>query len=125
MNGTTIEKALRNLDDGRYSVNVRFMAHYIDGTIDKRGLTMDGLMDALANFSSNDRHRDYVMHLVKEDEVRESALQRLQRLGGDSGTRCRRCKGTAVACEMKQTRSADEGMTAFYSCADCGAKWHE
>ena len=54
VNGATIEKALRDLNDGMYSDNVRFMAHYIDGTLDKRSLTVDGLMDALADFSPNE-----------------------------------------------------------------------
>ena len=42
---------------------------------------------------------------------------------GGSGSECKRCGAKTVAVEMKQTRSADEGMTAIFTCSTCGANW--
>lgn len=37
--------------------------------------------------------------------------------------RCGKCKSTEVDVEQKQTRSADEPMTLFALCTNCGARW--
>jgi DNA-directed RNA polymerase I subunit RPA12 len=44
---------------------------------------------------------------------------------GNEGTTCIQCKGTQVEYVFRQTRSADEGMTVYYTCRDCGRQWHE
>ena len=36
---------------------------------------------------------------------------------------CRACKSKRVLFEQKQTRSADEAMTVFCQCMDCGKRW--
>ena len=36
---------------------------------------------------------------------------------------CRRCKKSNLDFSQKQTRSADEAMTIFTTCRDCGQKW--
>lgn len=37
-----------------------------------------------------------------------------------SGLKCSRCKQHQAVVELLQTRSADEGMTAFVVCGACG-----
>jgi len=37
--------------------------------------------------------------------------------------KCRKCKGTAIDVEQKQTRSADEPMTVFCMCRACGTRF--
>lgn len=39
------------------------------------------------------------------------------------GIKCKRCGSDNVNVESKQVRSADEAMTKFYTCLDCGNKW--
>ena len=39
-----------------------------------------------------------------------------------AGLRCGRCKENSGRVEMLQTRSADEGMTAFFVCGKCGLR---
>lgn len=36
---------------------------------------------------------------------------------------CRKCKGNKCTYYQMQTRSADEPMTTFVTCIDCGARW--
>ncbi len=37
--------------------------------------------------------------------------------------KCGRCKSTQVSVEQKQTRGADESMTVFVQCENCGLRW--
>ena len=37
--------------------------------------------------------------------------------------KCAKCKSTEVDVEQKQTRSADEPMTLFALCTNCGTRW--
>ena len=37
--------------------------------------------------------------------------------------RCRRCGGTDIFAEQKQTRGADEAMTVFCTCSRCSLRW--
>ena len=37
--------------------------------------------------------------------------------------RCGRCKSANIKTTLAKTRSADEGMTEFYECLDCGLRW--
>lgn len=36
---------------------------------------------------------------------------------------CNKCKSKRIAVSEKQTRSADEPMTQFFECLDCGKRW--
>ena len=36
---------------------------------------------------------------------------------------CRKCKSKRCTYTQAQTRSADEGITTFVTCLDCGARW--
>lgn len=39
------------------------------------------------------------------------------------GIKCKQCGSDNVYVESKQVRSADEAMTKFYTCLNCGNKW--
>lgn len=39
------------------------------------------------------------------------------------GIKCRKCQSDNIYSESRQTRSADEAMTIFYTCLNCGNKW--
>jgi len=39
------------------------------------------------------------------------------------GIHCRKCGSEDIYCESRQTRSADEATTKFYTCLNCGNKW--
>tara|TARA_B110000046_G_C13015189_1_gene408368 strand:- start:379 stop:606 length:228 start_codon:yes stop_codon:yes gene_type:complete len=60
---------------------------------------------------------DVVDSTVGSDLVRE-----LKALGD---IKCKFCQGSNVIYRLLQTRSADEGMTTFFNCSDCGRCWTE
>ncbi len=67
----------------------------------------------------------YRWETKKKDDVACSTVDNLVTCG-----RCRnqpseqnRFKPQGVIVTQKQTRSADEGMSNFYTCLDCGNKW--
>ena len=39
------------------------------------------------------------------------------------GIICKKCGSDNVYSESRQTRSADEAMTVFYTCLNCGNRW--
>ncbi|MCL4343110.1 MAG: transcription factor S [Candidatus Thermoplasmatota archaeon] len=43
----------------------------------------------------------------------------------DSDAVCPKCHSTGAYFLLKQTRSADEPETKFYTCATCGHRWRE
>lgn len=62
--------------------------------------------------------------------AKADALARLARVRleppkdvGSSGVRCRKCGSRDLDVVMRQTRAADEGMTAFVTCRACGHGW--
>lgn len=44
-------------------------------------------------------------------------------VGADDGLECRSCKSNKITVEQRQTRSADEGFTVFFTCVSCGQRW--
>ena len=62
---------------------------------------------------------------VKTDDVFDQrANDFLRYLDGVSNVHCKYCKGKNITCRLLQTRSVDEGMSAFYICNDCKKRWH-
>ena len=39
------------------------------------------------------------------------------------GIKCKKCQSENIYSESRQTRSADEAMTIFFTCLNCGFKW--
>ena len=43
----------------------------------------------------------------------------------DAAVVCKRCKSNKLTIQQKQTRSADEGATVFFTCKECSFSWKE
>ncbi len=61
--------------------------------------------------------------LINEDE--EMPEEDRKRIEGQYMKKCKRCHSKNVVWDLKQTRGADEPMTAFLRCRDCAARWKE
>jgi len=55
----------------------------------------------------------YPKHIKSADDIEDSMLQ------------CGKCKQYKVDYYQKQTRGADEPMTVFCHCINCGARWRQ
>jgi hypothetical protein len=62
-------------------------------------------------------------HKQRLEEILKSAPVANSSSSSSSFLSCRKCKSHNVHTSQKQTRSADEGMTVFVTCADCGTRW--
>ncbi len=60
--------------------------------------------------------------LIKEKQERDKNIYDVQQKI-NSEFKCRRCKSNNCSYYQLQTRSADEPMTTFVSCQNCGNRW--
>lgn len=61
--------------------------------------------------------------LIEEKRIRDkNKFQPVLEASSDDFT-CRKCKSKKCSYYQLQTRSADEPMTTFVSCLDCGNRW--
>jgi DNA-directed RNA polymerase subunit M/transcription elongation factor TFIIS len=63
-----------------------------------------------------------------EEAFEKSAKMQLARAGyadnhADGAVQCSKCKSMKTSYISMQTRSADEPMTLFFSCHECGKRW--
>lgn len=61
----------------------------------------------------------------REAEKERLRKSRTQKEAPDGLLVCRACKSKKTHYVLMQTRSADEPMTAFVTCLNCGKKWKE
>ena len=60
----------------------------------------------------------------RQDRFERMFKEKHERLNDRRGIdRCRRCGSDEVTCDQKQTRSADEAMSLFFSCSKCKLRW--
>ena len=68
----------------------------------------------------------YENHLENQRKQEEMLQMQPTDLLEDDGTsliQCSRCQSSDVIWEQKQTRGADESMTVFFQCKNCGKRW--
>ena len=68
--------------------------------------------------------------IVVQEELRRRSAALLQHLTADesmdipdAGLRCKKCGCTDIRYDFLQTRSADEPMSCFCTCEQCGKRW--
>jgi transcription elongation factor S-II len=109
-------------------------------------LYIDHLRSIYTNIVSNARIRDMVMtgmatsqsiafmthqemnpghweKLISEKSIRDRNKMNPQVEAMTDIFKCRKCKSKQCSFYQLQTRSADEPMTIFVTCIDCGARW--
>jgi DNA-directed RNA polymerase subunit M/transcription elongation factor TFIIS len=85
---------------------------------------MDDVM-ALDEIELGDRsgHQAIVQKLNAEKAKVDDMLAAGRKERSAGFIKCGKCKSAEVDVEQKQTRSADEPMTLFALCTNCGARW--
>jgi transcription elongation factor S-II len=61
--------------------------------------------------------------LIHQKSIRDKSKYDTQIEAATNTFTCRKCKSNKCTYYQMQTRSADEPMTIFVSCIDCGARW--
>lgn len=68
-------------------------------------------------------YRWYEAYTEAKKKDKDRLMEAPTSSGVSSFIQCKFCKGHQVEFTLLQTRSADEGMTAFYYCYDCRKRW--
>jgi transcription elongation factor S-II len=127
-----IEDSVYNIyqnTDSKYKTKVRSRVSNLrdskNPNLRLKVLTGDILPEKLANMTPEEMCSDDMKKL--RDKYTKQAINDHQ-LSQQSGTttdllKCGRCKKRSVTYNQVQTRSADEPMTTFCLCNDCGNRW--
>jgi hypothetical protein len=61
--------------------------------------------------------------ILREKDMEREALKAASEIDYEGLFKCAKCKSTKTRYYQMQTRSADEPMTTYVTCVNCGAKW--
>lgn len=116
---TYIKKAMSvyaNLNSNSYVNNKRLKS---------RLLEKEFLPHELVYMSPQDQFPENWKELIDEREKTDKVLYEKDRGGATDQFRCGKCKKRECTYYELQTRSADEPMTIFICCLNCGKRWRE
>ena len=74
-------------------------------------------------FNSTEMNRDKWQKLIEEKIKRNKNLTSDDMTAATDEFKCYRCKKRKCTYYQLQTRSADEPMTTFVTCLNCGNRW--
>jgi transcription elongation factor S-II len=109
-------KILSNFDGSSYVGNTELFTLFKEGTIDFKGLS---IMNTYELFPS--RWRDQ----FEKQQIREKKQLEGNRNMATDQFLCTRCWKRECTYYEMQTRSADEPMTIFITCVNCGKHWRQ
>ncbi len=103
-----------NLNKNSYIRNKRLCKRLIEGEFDAEKLA---IMEPQHTFPENWKE------ILDEKNKREKMLYEICKETVSSMFTCGRCKKKECSYYQLQTRSADEPMTTFVTCTNCGKRW--
>ena len=77
----------------------------------------------LAFMKNKDVHIEAWNNIVHKEMMRNKASYEVSQVAMSDQIKCGKCKKFKVSYYEIQTRSADEPMTTYYTCLECGHKW--
>ena len=82
-------------------------------------------VDSIAMLSMYDIFPDIWKDLINERIKKDKLKYELKPEAMTNAFKCRKCNSRSCAYYEVQTRSADEPMTQFVNCLDCGNRWRQ
>tara|TARA_B110000858_G_scaffold169851_1_gene199257 strand:- start:1502 stop:1993 length:492 start_codon:yes stop_codon:yes gene_type:complete len=119
-----------------YELRVKNVIHNVAAGGCQYEMTMldtQSIIESLATKPTLHLANSSVLRLVEDEEQESKTVMHMLRGevdgsaqgGGAAAVRCRKCGSARIIVEQKQTRSADEGFTTFFTCAVCKCRWRE
>lgn len=82
-------------------------------------------LDALGSMSAYDMYPEHWKELADKQLIREQKILEGNKSRATDQFKCRRCGKQECTFYEMQTRSADEPMTIFITCINCGKRWRQ
>ena len=111
-----VRRIIGNLDPASYVGNAHLHTQLMSG---------DLTLDTLRSMSTPDMNPGLYKELYDRQLLREQAQLEGNKAMTTEMFKCSRCKKNQCTYYQLQTRSADEPMTTFISCLNCGKRWKE
>ena len=105
-----------NLKSGSYIHNVEFKQKILDGVIDHT---------QISELSAYDIFPENWKDLFDAKAKRDARKNEFKPEAMTDTFKCRKCSSRKCSYYEVQTRSADEPMTQFINCLDCGNRWRQ
>jgi len=111
-----VRRIIGNLDPVSYVGNTHLHTQLTSG---------DLTLDTLRSMTTQDMNPALYKELYDRQLLREQAQLEGNKAMTTEMFKCSRCKKNQCTYYQLQTRSADEPMTTFISCLNCGKRWKE
>jgi DNA-directed RNA polymerase subunit M/transcription elongation factor TFIIS len=112
----TARRSLSNLNPDTYVGNGRLLARLLEGEFEPHRVPF---MDA------RELYPEHWQAMGDEQLKRETTMLAGPQQQGSSLFTCKKCGKSRTNYYQQQTRSADEPMTVFIQCLNCGKEWRQ
>jgi len=109
-------RCIVNLDPEAYVGNTRLMKRLQEGEFDA---------GKVAFMSARELYPEHWQELADEQLKRETTMLEGSKDEGSDMFTCKRCHKSRTRYWEMQTRAADEPMTIFIRCLNCGKEWRQ
>lgn len=105
-----------NISENSYIQNPNFRKKILSGVIK---------IEEISNLSVYDIYPENWTKLLDEKIKRDKLKYEMKPTAMTDQFKCRKCGSRSCSYYEVQTRSADEPMTQFITCLDCGCRWKQ
>jgi DNA-directed RNA polymerase subunit M/transcription elongation factor TFIIS len=109
-----LQMLITNLDPKSYIKNINLLPKVKKGSIS---------LEKLITMTPEELYPEKWEKIKKKQEEEEKFLYENKRKATSNRIKCFSCGKKEVSTTEQQTRSADEPMTIFYECLNCGKRW--
>ena len=111
-----IRSIYSNLDKESYIGNDTFLDRILNKEID---------VNTIAELTIYDIFPENWKYILEQKSKRDKLKYELKPEAMTDAFKCRKCGSRSTSYYEVQTRSADEPMTQFITCLDCGTRWKQ